>query len=262
MASNTQALVQHNIAAGAMRVSQQPTAAAIVFSPCGQLVAWPETAKDRVTLEVEERCTQQRVFSQALPRPVKRRGARPCTVNTRKLSWSHDSRFLTLTCARGIFAADLVSGAMRRLTQGLNFESCTWAPSAANLAVFQSGSQPVLSLYQGSGNMLHMARQTTGCRIWRLVWAANSLALALSNGDGIFVFPIGGQDQLGLPISGSAGSSALAWSPPSWAEPCLLCLAGGEALFVDCEAALKGRGEDPVQMITHTLIAWCGGSMV
>ena len=155
--SNTQALVQRNIAAGAMRVSQQPTAAAVVFSPCGQLIAWLERAKDRATLNIEKRSTKQEVFSQILPRPSKRCAAKERADNGCTICWSHDSSWLTLTCARGVFAANLVSGVISRLSCPARsaFGSCNWAPLANNLALIhhQSGSQPqsLLSLYDTSG---------------------------------------------------------------------------------------------------------------
>ena len=252
VASNTQALVQRNIVAGAMRVSQQHTAAAVVFSPCGQLFAWLERVKDKATLKVENRRTGQQVFSRPLPRPGKRRAARDRYDRLRSICWRHDSRWLTLTCVRGVFAADMVSGAMQRLScpAGSGSEGCMWAPTADVLAVAQnpSGSQSLLSLYQISGTELHMAQQMARDRIRRVVWAANSQALAVQGSYGVCIINSGSQDQLQVSVPGSDGKSIIAWSPKTWDDPVLLCIGcSGEASFVDCGAVLKGRCEIPLQ---------------
>ena len=250
--SNTQALVQRNITAGAMRVSQQPTAAAVVFSPCGQLIAWLERAKDRATLNIEKRSTKQEVFSQILPRPSKRCAAKERADNGCTICWSHDSSWLTLTCARGVFAANLVWGHQQAvLSSALSLWELQLGATCQQSSTHPSpkwvSAQSLLSLYDTSGSEPHMVQQVTWRHIQRLVWADNSQVLAVQGFNDLCIFTIGRQDQ--VPVPGSEqGRSTVAWSPPSLDEPCLLCLASsGEATFIDCEAALKGRREALVE---------------
>ena len=113
--SITRALMQRNVAGGVMCVSQQRTPDAAVFSPCGQLVAWLKRGRDKATINIENRCTGQQVCSQPLPCPKKHLSAQEHACNMQTICWSHDSRFLALTCVRGIFAVDLVSGLVERL---------------------------------------------------------------------------------------------------------------------------------------------------
>ena len=261
MASNTQALVQSNIVAGAMHVSQQPTAAAVVFSPCGKLVAWLERVKDRATLKVESRCTGQQVFSRALPRPGKRRAAQDRANKRRTIRWSHDSTWLSLTCVRGVFAADLASGVLKRLScpAGNVYERCSWAPSALYFAVTQDPpeSESLLSLYQISGSELHLAQQVTRPHFQVVVWAADSRVLAIKMFEDICILKVGQQDQLHMPFPALSYKSEIAWSPPSWDQPVLLCISRrGTATFIDCEAAQKGRCEDTLRGERSHNVLW------
>ena len=173
VASNTQALLQRNVAAGAMRINEQTTPAAVNFSPCAKLVAWLERENDKATLKAENRRTGQLVFSRPLPRPGKIRAVQELSDKLHTICWSHDSRWLTLTCVRGAFAADLVSGVLKSLPcpAGSVHESCYWSPSASTLAVTQSlsAAQSLLSLYQTSESGLQMAQQMTTSQIWCVV---------------------------------------------------------------------------------------------
>ena len=248
MADNTQALMQRNLAAGAMRINEQTTPAAVNFSPCGKLVAWLESKNDKATLRAENRRTGQQIFSWPLPRPGKNHAAAGLSDKLRTICWSHDSRWLTLTCRWGAFAADLDSGVLERLPCPACsvYESCHWAPSVSLLALNQSlsGVQSLLSLYYTSNSGLQMAQQVTTSQIWGVVWASNSRVLATCGSDDIHILNTGGQDQLKLPFPGTddGGSRVVAWSPNTWDRPHLICIGySGEAVFVDCEAALKGR---------------------
>ena len=259
--SNTQALVQRNIAAGVMCMSQRRTPDAVVFSPCGQLVAWLKRGRDKTTLKVENRCTGQQIFSQPLPCPRKHLSAW-ARSRMRDICWSHDSNFLAISYVRGLFAADLVSGLMKRLYRPVDSfaEQCYWAPSANLLAILQSPSvtERLMSLYQVSDSELQMVHQVTRPFFWHARWTADSQVLAMQ-GDDICILDTGNHHQLEIPFHIVNGAnSAVVWSPSSWEHALLLCISAtsGEVLFFDCKAALKGRSEHPVHTLQADDIFW------
>ena len=247
MASNTQTLVHRNIAAGAMRASQEPTSAAVVFSPSGQLVAWTQGN----TLTIRDRCARRQVFSQLLPPPPMQD----------TICWSHDSSQLILNRALGVFVADLASCEMTKLQSGprVEIEQCSWAPSAQSVALVMSqcGPHSLLFLYQGTGAELQMVHELRCPLIRRLVWASNSRVLAVLSGREIGFLNTYSRALFQWARPGISGSSVAAWSPLSWDAPHLLCTTRtGEVLFIDHRAALKGRCEEPVQDASIRDMAW------
>ena len=239
VASNTQALVQSNIAARAVRMSRQPTPAPVWFSPCGQLLAWTEG----LTLKVRDRRARRQVLSHPVP---------SLAVNG-TISFSSNSSWLTLIGADSAFVADIHSGVMTKLDipgyRGI--EECSWAPSACSMAIIRSPgfSDPSsLFLYQGLGSELRMVHRLQQPLIRRLVWAANSRVLAMMSDQGVCMLDTVSLDLVHLALPGNVSTGAIAWSPSSWDTPHLLCMAdNGKAVFANQKAEMKGRGGDPMQ---------------
>ena len=248
VASNTQALVQQNIVARVMRVSQQPIPAAAVISPCGQLVACHEAD----TFMVRHIRTNRQIFSQLMPYPV----GYPDTF-----CWSHDSSQLALNRLQGVFALHLASGVMTELpsAERTRGEHCSWAPSAQSLALVRGrdGPRSMLFLYQGSGAELLLAYQLLHPIIWEVVWANNSRSLALVGCSGICILDTVTRALSQLPRPDISGNSLVAWSPRSWDAPHLLCTThNGDARFVDHKAALTGRCESTVKGARTQDMVW------
>lgn len=258
VASNTPALVQRNIRAGAMRVSQQSTPAAGAFSPCGQLVAWTQADK----LRVEDRRAGRLIFSKPVP-PLAMDGS---------IYFAPDSSYLALSGSSGVFVASLASGAIVKLPYpaGMTpqYGQCSWAPSAQSVALVMKngrGSDYAMLLYTRSGPKLLMVAHLDVPLIRRLLWAANSRVLAMMGDHNICMLDTVSLDLAHLSLPGNNGTIPAAWSPQSWDTPHLLCITqSGEAHFHDHAAELKGRGQlqmQDAQAPGHDLV-WCEHGVV
>ena len=250
VASNTLPLVQRNIRAGAMRVSQRSTPAAVTFSPCGRQVAWTQAN----TLRVEDRQARREVLSQPVPELTWRN----------KISFSPDSSYLAVAGFGGMFAASLASGVLAKLPcpAGMStpFEQCSWAPSAQSMALFMEypfGFDSALSLYTRSGAELLMVHHLRLPRFQRLVWAANSRVLAMMGLHDIFMLDTVSLDLVRMRPPGEDGTIPVAWSPQSWDTPHLLCITqDGVALFYDQKGEVKGRGQHQMQDAPANDMLW------
>ena len=248
--SNTQALVQRNIAAGAMRTTEADIPCGTAISPCGQLLACTRGE----TLVVQHRRTWQQT-AQPMPSPSAAHEYRAC--------WSQDSTRLAVLCARGVYTTTLASWTwqlvMEPRAEVVSELLASWAPSAQSIAVFQV-MEPctLLSLCQASGaGPLVVKELELELQFANVVWAANSTALALISKSGLAILDTATHGLRSVPLVWGHADGVVAWSPASWAVPHLLCIVrSGEALLIDHEAALKGRCEDLVPGELASDLAW------
>ena len=242
VARNTQALVQRNIAAGAVHMSKQPTPAAVVFSPCVRLVAWIKLH----TLSIEDLYTG-RTLSQPLL----------SSAMQNAICWSPDSSCCLLHCKNGVWAANPVFRGLTKVhSSSSTTNKCFWAPSAQIVAIVHictPGS--VLSLFRMPSRELLMEISERSClRIFderpypsHVAWAANSRTLAMVGYKHIGLLDTTTQRLLKVPLPSTA-HSLTAWSPCSWGGTNVLCFVCVHSVvhFTDCDATVKGRCTDPI----------------
>ena len=227
---NTQALVQRNIATGAMRMSQPPTAGRAIFSPCGRRMAWT----DKNTFTIWDRSAKRQIWSHTLP----------CN-NMHGLSWSSNSSCLAVNCGKGVFLLELVSGLLTHFESGTRpvIGKCRWAPSAQSAAILQrvSDHHSLLSVFQTPSAELVLVQQLQCPRAWHVEWAPDSRMLATVGHAHLGILDTDLQGLVEVAVRGDSGC-IVAWSPSCWDTPHLLSVtcSGGEAQFHDHLARLKG----------------------
>ena len=245
VACNTQALVQRNIAARAVRMSKQATPARVSFSPCGTLMAWVTGQ----TLVVRDRRARRQIASQPLPSQPQ---------SHRKLSWSYDSSHVSVCCASQVVVLDTTSCVTKHIDidAGKAHLTCVWAPSARVVALVRAekyAEDDSLSVFEVAGQeaRLQPAQQLQLPQIESIKWAANSKLLAVTVSQGHRIFSIVSQALL---ETMTACNGLVAWSPCTWDAPHLLSFSfEGNVNFFDQTGRSRGDCVQAVRGVRELL---------
>ena len=251
VARNTQGLVRRRIAAGFVCQQTQPTPAEVVFSPCGQLLAWKETQ----TIMVRHRHSGLSVTSVM----------RECEASG-SLVWSHDSGCLAMFYRKPgrlmyegcPLVLDVASCSTTHISVGQSTPCCgprlLWAPSRRVMVMDQcrlastryDEAQWRIYLVELSGRMTTVAQQHEPTAV-APCWAANNTALALDSGRRFVVYDVATQQSC---IAVPSPSAIMAWSPASWDPPRLLFVTScrcsvlpATAHFLDVRGKSMGPGQ-------------------
>ena len=252
VARNTQGLVHRNIAARAVREQKQATPAEVVFSPCGQLMAW----KGKKTIIVRHRHSGLKVTS-----------VMPKCESTGSLVWSHDSGCLAMFYRRRLKdfrevglvpILDVSSGDTKKCFLGELDHLCepriVWAPSQRVMVVDQcckpsdAWENPVyVYLAEVSGHVTRVGQHLSNLDPYFLpCWAADSKHLAALTRDGFVVYDVTTKQHRS---AGHSVYSIMAWSPSSWGASALL--------FVTSELSFGGQPLVQFQELGGKCMGWC-----